>query len=132
MPFGESHNNFYDNYVEKAIINSNYFAHRIDRTDKAGNIPALFHTSLEIAKSVIVDITGYNANVMYELGHVHAKNIKPLIILRNIVEKQSEINDLPFYLKQEMILKVNDNEEGYKKIKLAIENFLGLARSPTL
>ena len=84
-------------------------------------VPELFKTSLEKARAVIVDITGYNANVMYELGHVHAKNIKPLIIIRDSNGKTSTINDLPFYIKQEMIISGNDTERGYAKIKLAVE-----------
>jgi hypothetical protein len=124
MPFKKSNNNFYDNYFKKAITGSNYTDHRIDRNDPAGNIPELFLTSLDRATAVIVDITGYNPNVMYELGHVHSKNMTPLIILRTGSNEKKDLLDLPFYLKQEMIVKESDNIEGYNKLKIAIESFL--------
>ena len=124
MPFKKQDNHFYDNYLKKAIEESNYTDHRIDRNDPAGNIPDLFRASLEKSRAVVVDITGYNVNVMYELGHVHAKNITPLIILRTGNGQKTDISGLPFYLRQEMIVTVNDDKEGYEKIQSAIKSFL--------
>ena len=124
MPFRESDNSFYDNCLRKAIVNSDYVDHRIDRNDPAGNIPELFKTSLETAKAVIIDITGNNPNVMYELGHVHAKNISPLIILRTGKGKKTDKINLPFYVQQEMIVTAPGNKEGFEQIQAAVAAFL--------
>jgi len=124
MPFEKSGNHFYDQYLSAAIEAGNFSGHRIDRNDAAGNIPVLFRTSLEKAGAVVIDVTGFNANVMYELGHLHAKNITPLIVLRIKKGKTNTIGNLPFYLRHEMIVTVADNIEGYKKIQAAVKSFL--------
>ena len=126
MPFEKKSNLFYDNFLKKTIAGNNYTDHRIDRNDAAGNIPQLFKTGLETSRAVIIDITGFNPNVMYELGHVHAKNITPLIILRTEKGKRNQVDDLPFYLRQEMIVTAPDTAAGYKKIQSAVNAFLGV------
>jgi hypothetical protein len=126
MPFEKNSNLFYDNFLKKTIAGSNYTDHRIDRNDPAGNIPQLFKTGLETSRAVIIDITGFNPNVMYELGHVHAKNITPLIILRTGKSRRTSVEDLPFYLRQEMIVTAPDTTKGYTKIQSAVKAFLSV------
>ncbi|MFT3822609.1 MAG: hypothetical protein QM731_01770 [Chitinophagaceae bacterium] len=125
MPFDDPGSIVYDNAIKPAIKDAGYIAYRIDRNEAAGNIPVIFRESLEKASVTIIDITGYNPNVMYELGHVHAKNIRPLIVIRKKKDdKNDTINTLPFYLRQEMIIQVNDDKEGHLKLKAAINDFL--------
>ena len=83
MPFGPGHDGFYRNVIRKTIAAANYLPHRIDKDDYAGNIPSLFLSSLERARAIVIDLTGWNANVMYELGQVHARGVTPpFLILR--------------------------------------------------
>lgn len=124
MPFKAADNHFYDAFLKKTIMESNYTDYRIDRNDAAGNIPQLFRNSLDNSRSIIIDITGFNPNVMYELGHVHAKNMVPLIILRTGKGRKNIIAELPFYLRQEMIVKAPDTVAGYKTIQAAVAAFL--------
>lgn len=124
MPFGKEHDNFYDNFLQDAIDDAGYSCHRIDRSDPAGNIPSLFKNNIERARAIIVDITNLNSNVLYELGYVHAFDIVPLIILRKKREPNLEEFTVPFYLKQEMIITVTDDEDGYKHLQESVTKFL--------
>ena len=126
MPFEKSSSRFYDGYLRPAIEAANYVDHRIDRNDPAGNIPELFKTGLQSSRAVIIDITGFNPNVMYELGQVHAMKITPLILLRTGKNQRSRVQDLPFYLRQEMIVKASDTPAGHAKLQLAVAAFLQL------
>lgn len=123
MPFGPGHDSFYQDVLRNAIEEANYIPHRIDIDDYAGNIPSLFLSSLERARSVIVDITGLNPNVMYELGHVHARGINPFLIDRR---QQSKMNAgaLPFYLREEKLVIEQDDDAGHRKISDALKQYL--------
>lgn len=61
---------------------------------------------------IIADLTGLNANVMYELGLAHAFNKKTIIITQN------ELSELPFDLKQ---YRVKDYNTHFKKFDELIE-----------
>ncbi|WP_221391706.1 hypothetical protein [Dyadobacter sp. NIV53] len=128
MPFAAEDTRFYDNYLKEAIIECKYAPHRIDQDDQAGNIPNLFKTALDRVKAIIVDISGNNPNVMYELGYVHANNIEPLIILRSKKGQKQNLNKLPFYLKQEMICEEEDENQVYPNIQKAVQRFLAAKR----
>jgi hypothetical protein len=129
MPFGAGHDGFYAHVVRRAVIAANYVPHRIDKDDYAGNIPALFSSSLERARAVIVDLTGANPNVMYELGHVHARGIRPFLIVRRRRGESLE-RELPFYLRQEKIVSERDDAAGRLRIARELQEYLnGLARS---
>ncbi len=124
MPFSAVHNNFYDNALKPAIEKANCIPHRIDRNDAAGHIPALFQTSLENSHAVIVDITGLNPNVLYELGYLYALKKVPLIISRNETSGTIKPADIPFYLKQEMIINQTESKPGYEKIADQVTKYL--------
>jgi hypothetical protein len=123
MPFGRGHDSFYQNVLRHTIEAANYIPHRIDIDDYAGNIPSLFLTSLERARSVVVDVTGLNPNVMYELGQVHARGINPLIIDRRRQPKR-KAPAMPFYLRHEKMVSENDDEAGYRRIVDALTQYL--------
>ena len=129
MPFGRGHDGFYNNVIRKTITAANYLPHRIDKDDYAGNIPSLFLSSLERARAVFIDLTGWNPNVMYELGQVQARGITPFLIVR---EKQNRkaFRDMPFYLRQEKVVIERDDETGYKRIAAELEDYLNLLAKP--
>ncbi len=123
MPFGDGHDGFYDKILHPAIAAENFLPHRIDRDDYTGNIPSLFRTALERARAVVVDVTGWNPNVMYELGQVHAKDIKPLLIVRE-ARKRKILSPMPFYLRHEKVIIEGDDETGWQGIAVALKNYL--------
>ena len=61
---------------------------------------------------------------MYELGHVHAKNIDPFIIKRTRTGEKEDPEDVPFYMLQEIRVAGTDDKEGYEKIMKAVKEFL--------
>jgi len=100
MPFGPGHDGFYSNVIRRTIVAADFVPHRIDKDDYAGNIPSLFLSSLERARAVVIDLTGWNPNVMYELGQVHARGISPFLLVRHPTIKRT-LPDMPFYLRHE-------------------------------
>lgn len=64
------------------------------------------------ADIVIADLTGTNANVMYELGLAHAFNKKTIVITKD------EMSDLPFDLKQ---YRAKDYTTHFKKFAELVE-----------
>lgn len=101
----------------------NHIPHRIDIDDYAGNIPSLFLSSLERARSVVVDVTGLNPNVMYELGQVHARGINPFLIYRR-KESTMDVDALPFYLRHEKMANEQNDDAGQRRIADALTRYL--------
>lgn len=129
MPFGPGHDGFYRNVIRKTIVAANYLPHRIDKDDYAGNIPSLFLSSLERARAVLIDLTGWNPNVMYELGQVHARGITPFLIVRG-QQTRKALHDMPFYLRHEKVLIERDDEAGHRRLAAELENYLNLLAKP--
>ena len=98
MPFDDA-DPFYDEVIEPAVIASGYVADRIDRRDFSGDIRGILAERVQRDHVVLVDVTGLNPNVMYELGFVHASGgPAPLLIFRQKLTK-TRYDRLPFYLK---------------------------------
>jgi hypothetical protein len=131
MPFAEKHDLFYEQHLRPAIIEAGLFPHRIDKDDQAGHIPELFVAGVETARGIIIDITGMNLNVLYELGYVHAKGMAPFIIYRSEYGKRLPAGTLPFYLTQEMVTAVTDDSEGYQTIRTRLGDFFKAAGDRT-
>lgn len=123
MPFGPGHDSFYQDVLHRAIEEANYIPHRIDIDDYAGNIPSLFLSALERAQSVVVDVTGLNPNVMYELGQVHARGINPFLIYRR-QQATIDVAALPFYLRHEKLVNEQNDEAGHHKIADGLTQYL--------
>ena len=129
MPFGPGHDGFYSSVIRKTIAAANYLPHRIDKDDYAGNIPSLFLSALERARAVLIDLTGWNPNVMYELGQVHARGLVPFLIVRE-QQARKALHDLPFYLRHEKVLIERDDEVGHKRIAAELESYLNSLAKP--
>uniref|UniRef100_A0A831XD40 Nucleoside 2-deoxyribosyltransferase n=1 Tax=Geobacter metallireducens TaxID=28232 RepID=A0A831XD40_GEOME len=123
MPFGAGHDDFYREVLRRAIEAANYIPHRIDIDDYAGNIPSLFLSALERVRAVVVDVTGLNPNVMYELGQVHARGINPFLIYRR-KESTMDVDALPFYLRHEKMANEQNDEAGRRRIADALTRYL--------
>lgn len=121
MPFGRPHRGFYSNVLRPAIVAEDFLPHRIDKDDYSGNIPSLFLSALGRARTVVIDLTGWNPNVMYELGQVHARGINPLLIVRNA---GSALRSMPFYLRHEKVVVEKDDQAGRRRIGREVRDFL--------
>lgn len=92
MPFSDE---FFESYeMMKAHFEEKFeFSHAGDE-DNQQNILADIIRPIYSADLVLADLTGLNANVMYELGIAHSLNKKTIVITRD------DMSTLPFDLKQ--------------------------------
>jgi hypothetical protein len=124
MPFGRGHDGFYARVLQPAIKEAGFVPRRIDKDEYAGNIPKLFVSSLEQAHAVLVDVTGANPNVMYELGYVHAQSgDPPAVLLRHSLTPKVSA-ELPFYLRHERLIAASDDEAGHRRIACQVVAYL--------
>ena len=114
MPFQSALTPLYEEVIRPAIIDAGFDAIRIDFSVEPGDIFEQFVRLLEKADAVVVDVTGANPNVMYELGHAHARRIEPLLIHHGTIgDKKSE--PLPFYLLQQKVEHIPIDQPGKRE-----------------
>ena len=66
------------------------------------------------SRLVICDLTGRNANVLYESGLAHALNCDVILVTQTI-------EDVPFDLRQFRVIKYLPNREGLSKLTTDLE-----------
>ena len=71
------------------------------------------YEAISNARIIIVDITGYNPSVMYELGIAHAKK-KPTIIIMQEVQRDTYV---PFDIAHIRRIQYTDTAAGGKKLE---------------
>lgn len=92
MPFSDE---FFDSYeMMKAHFEDEFEFSHAGEEDNQQNILADIIRPIYSADVVLADLTGLNANVMYELGIAHSLNKKTIVITRD------DMSTLPFDLKQ--------------------------------
>lgn len=123
MPFGGSHDSFYDEHLRPAIQRANFIAHRIDKDDYAGDIPTLFRDAVASSSATVIDLSGMNPNVLYELGYLHSRGVTPLLVRRCQSSNRDE-SGVPFYLLHQKMITASDSESGRKEIAAHVEQFL--------
>jgi hypothetical protein len=130
MPFDDA-DPFYADVIEPAVIAAGYVADRIDRRDFSGDIRDIFAERVRRDHVVLVDVTGLNPNVMYELGFVHASgNLTPLVIFREELTK-ARYDALPFYLKDLKITSADcQTAAGRERMAEWISRFLSNRGAP--
>lgn len=125
MPFDEGDTS-YDEVIAPAVRAAGYVPDRIDRLATGGDIREIFHDRLARSHHIVIDVTGTNPNVMFELGYVWAtSDIKPLLILRHPLDERA-FDALPFYLKPLHIANADGGTpEGQQALARWITSFLG-------
>lgn len=108
----DEHEQFFRNVVTPAVTDAGFAVHKLDEQESAGDILNLFLARLYDCHAIIVDLTGPNQNVLYELGRVHQHgDVQPLIILRKENQK------LPYYVSRSLVSVVgDDNKYAYDVI----------------
>ena len=124
MPFDEG-DTWYDEVVAPAVRAAGYVAERLDRLARGGDIREIFRDRVSRSHEIVIDVTGTNPNVMFELGYVMASpNVKPLLILRHLLD-QRVFDALPFYLKPLQIASADGSTpEGQQVLADRITSFL--------
>ena len=115
-------------YVLNPILANNYDIVRADHVTSIGSINHDIIHRLHASDLVIADLTGANANVMYEIGIRHAFNLP-------IVQLCQNDQELPFDLGTERTIffdlsDVKDVDQAKRRLKTTVvtamsENYLG-------
>lgn len=108
MPFGERFFSVYRDLKEKFA--ADYVFTNAGDNENQHNILRDIVERICRADIVIADLTGPNANVMYELGVAHTLNKKTIMIT------QDSLSDLPFDLKQYRAKDYSEHFESYNEL----------------
>ena len=112
--------------TEQTLRSQGFEPVRIDRTIETGLILQIFLDKLLECDGVVADVTGANPNVLYELGHAHARGIVPLLCSSDAAQ------ELPFYLNPHKVEIWNpDPEQGHHSLIQVIEKYVEEIRRRT-
>jgi len=114
MPFREPFNTIYKKHI-KPIIEKKFKIKRGDTIFKSSEIIEDIWEHINKAKFIIVDVTGKNPNVFYELGIAHTVGKEVLIITQNK-------DDVPFDVKHRRFFKYSNNKVGLEELESNLEN----------
>lgn len=109
----KGHASFFKRIVEPAVEQAGFLVRKLDVQETAGDILDLFLKNLQECQAIIIDLTGFNLNVLYELARVHHHDrIQPLILIR-----KSSRTKLPFYVQRNLVKFVGkDTQQAYELI----------------
>ena len=82
---------------------------RVDEIYGPSKVANDIFTTIEQSRLVICDLTGRNANVLYEAGLVHARN-------RDVVVITQHDDDVPFDLQHIRYVKYLNNRQGLEAL----------------
>ncbi len=122
MPFGGWFDNYYVDIYKPAIVNAGLEPKRADDIYRPSSIVQDIWDLTKEAKIVLADLTGKNANVLYELGLAHSL-AKPAILVTN------SMDDVPFDLRALRVIEFDKNASNWGdllkgKIEIAIKETL--------
>ncbi|KPA11747.1 hypothetical protein MHK_008050 [Candidatus Magnetomorum sp. HK-1] len=129
MPFDKSFDIIYQIAIKQTVEEAGYECLRADELPRGGSILSNIVRNINNSQLIIVDMTGQNPNVMYELGLSHAFRKNVILIAR---DKSDVPSDLESYY---AILYKNPDDEAYrdflkKKILESIISFEDKTQTP--
>lgn len=128
MPFAETMLPLYEDGIRPAIVASGLRPVRTDHLDLTGNAVDTLRQAITSCDAAVVVITGWNPNVMYELGLVHAHG-KPAIVVCEWGPKR-RFTGVPFDLQSERIVGYDSDTEALAgQLQRFLERVFGPAPS---
>jgi hypothetical protein len=123
MPFGNSFNEIYRHQISPAIQQAGLKPLRADDIFSPGSIMEQIRSAIQQSRVCVVDLTGKNPNVLYELGIAQTLG-KPTVLL------SQDISDLPFDVIHLRVIKYSIDEPEYtrKALENALQQVLGYDR----
>ena len=113
MPFAAEFNGVYE-AIKAACRTRRIEARRVDEIYKPTKIIDDVFATIAQSRLVICDLTGRNANVLYESGLAHALDCDVILVTQTI-------EDVPFDLRQFRVIKYLPNQEGLSKLETDLE-----------
>ena len=113
MSFSGDFEEVYDQLIVPGLEANDFTVSRADLSDNQQQILKDIITRLHSADLVIVDVTGLNGNVMYELGLAHGMGKRTMMITQNI-------DELPFDLRPYRATEYTVNFSAAAKLTEAI------------
>lgn len=110
MPFREPFFRIYDKCIKPTLEDLSLRVLKADDIFTPNPIIEDIWEYINKARLIIVDVTGRNPNVFYELGRAHTVGKPTLILTQNL-------NDIPFDLQYLRFLQYVDNEQGWEKLR---------------
>jgi len=119
-PFNNDSDKVLNDVIRPAASECGLWVYRVDNRKMGGDIINDIIRALYVAGQVIVDITGYNPNVMYELGLTHCfKRIHEVIL---IWRKAEEIR-LPFDIASKRVFAYEMSSESLFDLKNTLAEY---------
>lgn len=126
MPFADPIGGYYNSVYQPAIEKAKLKAARADADIYGtGKIVDQIWSGINSARVLVAELTGRNANVLYELGLAHALH-KPVVLVC------SNEDDVPFDLRHVRVIyyDMRDPFWGAKLIEKVAENILSALKKP--
>lgn len=117
MPFSQDFNDVWIGGIQTAAKSSGFHPIRVDTIARSANITDDIVESIKSCRITIVDVTGNNPNVMFELGYVMALS-KPYVIISQSVEF------LPFDIRNIRTIVYSNTWSGIEELKGKLNEFL--------
>lgn len=109
MPFAMEFNHVHET-IKGACSNINMQCYRVDDLWNNSTIIQEIFELIYRSSIVIVDFTGKNSNVFYEVGIAHTLD-------KNVIPITQNMDDIPFDLRHHKVLKYLNNNEGLQELK---------------
>ena len=108
MPFNRGHHSIDPVFkaIEEGVKGAGKTASRVDQRTAPANIPDDIRHLIRSSCAVIVDLTGLNSNVLYELGFADGAGKKPILIQKGPIDK------LPFDVSTRRVIAYQEDKDG--------------------
>jgi len=110
MPFRQEFDEIYEDTIKPTITEIGMKCIRADEIYNIGPVIGDIWKYIQMANLIVVELTGRNPNVLYELGLAHALNKRVIIITQRM-------DDVPFDLKHIRCITYLNTPRGIKKLK---------------
>jgi uncharacterized protein YutE (UPF0331/DUF86 family) len=123
MPFSEKFDAVYRTLIAPVVTELGLTVVRADELSAPGSIIEQIRVAIQQARLCVVDLTGNNANVMYELGLAQAVG-KPTVLL------SQDISRLPFDVRSQRIITYDglNPESSQSHLRAALKTVLSSDR----
>lgn len=119
MPFQKDFENVWHGAIKPACVDSHFAALRVDEVNLSSLITNDIEKYSSMAGVVIVDLTGNNPNVMFELGWALGKNKQPIVICQG-----DQANNVAFDVRGIRHISYENSWLGIETLKKKLKEFI--------